>query len=216
MGDSVPKLNIDKVNFYVHAYSHPSRSPHGPSDREYRRESVSGDTNVRNVENIREGNVRSAGETTTTHGYGETSTRTREGSNLKDTSSRATREAFRNVPGEAVKVICADIDPLISAERKSDTEVREVVNPAITKETLIEENRETTITAVDRELHQDHYQTRVQPVIDKQILPEEHLHKQAPIEYKEHKHHKGDEIRMALEEEVSIILCRHRIWLTFY
>ena len=129
----------------------------------------------------------------------------RESSNFKDASSRAIRETSRNTPGDAVKVICADIDPLISAERKSDTEVREIVNPAITKETVIKENRETTITAVDRELHQDHYQTRVQPVIDKQILPEEHLHKQAPVEYKEHKHHKGEEIRRALEEEVSIL-----------
>ncbi|RPB22789.1 hypothetical protein L211DRAFT_788094 [Terfezia boudieri ATCC MYA-4762] len=125
----------------------------------------------------------------------------REGSNLRN-SGRAIGETSR-VPGEAVKVICADIDPLIRAERKSDTEVREVVNPAITKETVIKENRETTITAVDRELHQDHYQTRVQPVVDRQILPEEHLHKQAPVEYKEHRHHKGDEIRRALEEERS-------------
>lgn len=183
-----------------HLYSRPSRSPHGPSDRENRRESDSGD---RITENVREGNVRNAGEATTTRGIGETSTHMREGSNLRN-SGRAIGETSR-VPVEAVKVICADIDPLIRAERKSDTEVREVVNPAITKETVIKENRETTITAVDRELHQDHYQTRVQPVVDRQILPEEHLHKQAPVEYKEHRHHKGDEIRRALEEEVSLI-----------
>lgn len=69
---------------------------------------------------------------------------------------------------------------------------------------------------MDRELHQDHYQTRVQPVIDKQILPEEHLHRQAAVEYKEHKHHKEDEIRRALEEEVSLTLFRGRRGLTFY
>lgn len=141
----------------------------------------------------------------------------REGSNLKDASGRIMGETYRSAPGEVVKIIRAGesfVDPLIRAERKSDTEVREIVNPAITKETVIEENRETTITAVDRELHQDHYQTRVQPVIDKQVLPEEHLHKQAPVEYKEHKHHKSDEIRRALEEEVSLKSCR-RILLTF-
>ncbi|KAF8420433.1 hypothetical protein EV426DRAFT_719370 [Tirmania nivea] len=182
----------------VRDFIQPSRSPHVPSDRENRRESGSGDPNARNTENIREGNVKNVGETTTPRGMRETSTRIREGSNLRDT--------YRNVPGEAVKVIRGEesfVDPLIRAEHKSDTEVREIVNPAITKETVIEENREFTTTAVDRELHQDHYQTRVQPVIDRQILPEEHLHKQAPVEYKEHKHHKGDEIRRALEEERS-------------
>ncbi|KAF8463081.1 hypothetical protein BDZ91DRAFT_732453 [Kalaharituber pfeilii] len=95
------------------------------------------------------------------------------------------------------------IQPVIHSERKADTEVREVVNPAITKEVVIEENREKKVTAVDRELHQDHYQTRVQPVLDKKILPEEHVHRSLPVEYKERKHHKQEEIRRALEEERS-------------
>ena len=96
------------------------------------------------------------------------------------------------------------INPVIR-NRKSDTEVREIVNPAITKETVIEENREQKVTAVDRELHQDHYQTRVQPVIDKKVLPEEHVHRTVPVEYREHKHNKREEIRRALEEEVSVL-----------
>ncbi|KAI5780355.1 hypothetical protein DFH27DRAFT_341322 [Peziza echinospora] len=89
--------------------------------------------------------------------------------------------------------------------RKSDTEVREIVNPAVTKEVVLEENREEKTTAIDRELHQDHYQTRVQPVVDKKILSEEHMHRAAPVEYRERKHSKESEadIKRALEEERS-------------
>lgn len=115
-------------------------------------------------------------------------------------------ENLENIQGETMRVTRVDenfADSYLSQnDRKSDTEVREIVNPAITKETVIEENRETTITAVDRELHQDHYQTRVQPIVDRQVLPEEHIHRKMPLEYKERKHHKEEEIRRALDEEV--------------
>ena len=89
------------------------------------------------------------------------------------------------------------------ATRRSDTEVREIVKPAITREVIREENREHLTTAVDRELHQDHYQTRVQPIIDRQVLAEEHKHRAMPVVYKEHRHNKEKEIERAIEEERS-------------
>jgi len=93
------------------------------------------------------------------------------------------------------------VKEFIKNDRHSDTEVREIVKPAITKERVIVENHEHTITAIDRELHQDHYQTRIQPIVDKQVLPEEHHHRAVPVAVKEHKHHKEAEIQRALETE---------------
>lgn len=93
------------------------------------------------------------------------------------------------------------VKEFIRNDRHSDTEVREIVKPAITKERIIEENRERVITAVDKEIHQDHYQTRIQPIVDKQVLPEEHHHRAIPVAVKEHKHGKEREIERALEAE---------------
>lgn len=97
----------------------------------------------------------------------------------------------------------AHIDSAIVRERKAETEIHEIVKPAITKEIVIEENREQTTTAINRELHQDHYQTRIQPIVDRKVLAEEHVHRSMPVEYKEHKHKNEAEIRRALEEEHS-------------
>lgn len=96
------------------------------------------------------------------------------------------------------------VKSFIKNDRHSDTEVREIVKPAITKERIIEENREVVVTAIDRELHQDHYQTRIQPIVDKQILPEEHHHRAVPVAVKEHKHHKEADIARALEHERTL------------
>lgn len=93
------------------------------------------------------------------------------------------------------------VKEFIRHDRHSDTEVREIVKPAITKERIIEENHERIVTAVDKEVHQDHYQTRIQPIIDNQVLAEEHHHRAIPVAVKEHKHGKEREIERALEAE---------------
>lgn len=169
---------------------HPTRSPADASKK-----NALGDAQGRNIghSKVRDSNASDGSTTWDASG--------------RDASYRNTVDMPNNVHGETMRITRVDenfSDPWLSrSDRKSDTEVREIVNPAITKETIIEENREQTITAVDRELHQDHYQTRVQPIVDKQVMPEEHVHRQMPVEYKELKHHKEEEIRRALEEEVS-------------
>lgn len=77
------------------------------------------------------------------------------------------------------------------------------MNPAITKEKILQEERERKTIAIDKELHQDHYQTRIQPVIDKKILAEEHKHHIVPVEYREHHHNKKADIARLIEKEVS-------------
>lgn len=48
--------------------------------------------------------------------------------------------------------------------------------PAVEHEHVQREQIEKEHIAVDRERHQDHYQTKVQPIKDSEVLPEQHHH----------------------------------------
>lgn len=52
----------------------------------------------------------------------------------------------------------------ITGRTGHQTDVDETVNPAVTSETVKPHRHEETTEAVDREVHQDHYHTTVQPV----------------------------------------------------
>lgn len=80
--------------------------------------------------------------------------------------------------------------------------MRETFSPAVTKEVIIPKETEETTIAVDRELHQGHYQTRVQPIEDKEILDEEHRHNILPVEQRIQRDVDDDLVRRKLEEEV--------------
>ncbi len=58
-------------------------------------------------------------------------------------------------------------------------------------------------TAVDREVHQDHYHTSVQPVKDREVLSEQHVHNMAPVETREHRHGDSAAVKAGLEEEAA-------------
>lgn len=58
-----------------------------------------------------------------------------------------------------------------------DTTVHEQVAPAVTQETVTRQQEDRVQTAIDKEVHQDHYHTSVQPVQDSEVLPEQHHHK---------------------------------------
>lgn len=89
-----------------------------------------------------------------------------------------------------------------SRDKKHDTEVRETFHPAVTKEIIIPKETEETTIAVDRELHQGHYQTRVQPIEDKEVLEEEHRHNILPVENRIQRAVDDELVRRRLEEEV--------------
>lgn len=82
--------------------------------------------------------------------------------------------------------------------------MRETFNPAVTKEVIIPKETEETTIAVDRELHQGHYQTRVQPIEDREVLEEEHRHNVLPVENRIQRDVDDDLVRRRLEEEVSL------------
>ena len=68
-------------------------------------------------------------------------------------------------------------------------------------EQIIKQRHEEAQTAIDREVHQDHYHTSVQPVKDREVLPEQHSHRMAPVEQREIQHGDSSAIKARLEEE---------------
>ena len=65
----------------------------------------------------------------------------------------------------------------------------------------MKKRHEEATTAIDREIHQDHYHTSIQPVKDREVLPEQHIHKMAAVETREQVHGDAEAIKARLEQE---------------
>ena len=68
-------------------------------------------------------------------------------------------------------------------------------------EQVVKQRHEEAQTAIDREVHQDHYHTSVQPIKDREVLPEQHSHRMAAVEEREIQHGDSDAIKARLEQE---------------
>ena len=79
--------------------------------------------------------------------------------------------------------------------------VLQTVNPAVTNEHVTRTQHEDAQRVIDREVHQDHYHTSVQPVQHKEVLPEQHTHNQAAVDHREIKHGDESHIKQRLEQE---------------
>merc|ERR1711959_724677 len=75
--------------------------------------------------------------------------------------------------------------------------------PAVTEEHVKPQRHENVTKAVDREVHQDHHHTVVQPIKHKEVLPEKHTHTAAPVEHKEFHHGDDKKINTHLEREAA-------------
>merc|ERR1711879_723584 len=80
----------------------------------------------------------------------------------------------------------AAVKDFMSKSGQHDTTVHEKVAPA--------DKHEEYISAIDKEVHQDHYHTTEQPVLDKEILPEQHHHNVIPVEHRSYEHGSNDEV----------------------
>jgi hypothetical protein len=58
-------------------------------------------------------------------------------------------------------------------------------------------------TAIDREVHQDHHHTSIQPVKDREVLPEQHSHQMAGVEHRNMNHGNDDHVKQRLATEAS-------------
>jgi hypothetical protein len=75
------------------------------------------------------------------------------------------------------------------------------VNPAVTNETVTPTRKENVTTAVDREVHQDHHHTSVQPIQDREVLPEQHSHQLGGVEHRNIKHGNDQHVKDRLAAE---------------
>lgn len=95
----------------------------------------------------------------------------------------------------------AVVSDFMSKAGHHDTTVHEKVAPAVVNETVTKARHEEATTAVDREVHQDHYHTSVQPIKDREVLPEQHHHNMIPVEHREHHHGDSEALKARIEQE---------------
>lgn len=75
--------------------------------------------------------------------------------------------------------------------------------PAVEHEHVQKEQLEKEHVAIDRERHQDHYQTKVQNIQDKEVLPEQHHHVDEGSEERVFQHGDDQEAERRLESEAA-------------
>jgi hypothetical protein len=88
-------------------------------------------------------------------------------------------------------------------DHQHDTEVRESFAPAVTKETIVPIKKVEEVVAVDREVHVDHFQTRIQPIEDVVKAPEKHEVYVAPVEHRERKLGNHEHVHKRLQDETA-------------
>lgn len=84
---------------------------------------------------------------------------------------------------------------------KDHTEVHTTTAPAVTDETVTRTNENRATTAIDKEIHQDHHHTTVQPVMDKSTKQEQHHHKMGAVEERRFDHDNADSVKQKLAAE---------------
>lgn len=90
-----------------------------------------------------------------------------------------------------------------TSNRGHRTDVDEVVNPAVVSETIKPHKHEEKIEAIDREVHQHHYHTTVQPIAAEERLPEKHIHNLLPTVEKTYRHDNEVETNRRVSAELS-------------
>ena len=100
-----------------------------------------------------------------------------------------------------------NISPADHLHRKMDgqhtTTLHETIAPPVTQEVHIKTRHELITDAVDRERHQIHYHTSVQPVYDSQDLGQEHIHRVADVEHSEVDHGDDEADRLRLVQDAE-------------
>jgi len=83
------------------------------------------------------------------------------------------------------------------------TDVDETVRPAVTQEQVKPHRHEEITQAVDREVHQHHTHTTVQPIAHEETLPEKHTHNVIPTEHREIVHENPDQAESHVQAHLA-------------
>jgi len=84
------------------------------------------------------------------------------------------------------------ISEFTSRDGQHKTEVDRDTRAEVTEEHVRPTRHEETTTVLDKEIHQDHHQTLIQPIKHQETLPEQHHHNAAPVIHKTFEHDKAD------------------------
>ncbi|KAI9709558.1 MAG: hypothetical protein M1820_003318 [Bogoriella megaspora] len=95
------------------------------------------------------------------------------------------------------------VKSFVSKAGHHDTTVHETIAPAVQHETVNKQHHENLQTAVDQEVHQDHYHTSVQPVTHRETLPEQHHHNLVGVEQRNLEHGDDRDVKARLEQEAA-------------
>lgn len=95
------------------------------------------------------------------------------------------------------------ISSFISKDGKHRTTVDEDHRKAVTDEHIRPHRHEEIATVIDKEIHQDHHHTTVQPIKVSETLPEKHTHNMIPVEHKSYEHDNERDLRAALDRETA-------------
>ncbi|KAI0475717.1 hypothetical protein GGR56DRAFT_675824 [Xylariaceae sp. FL0804] len=82
-----------------------------------------------------------------------------------------------------------------------DTTVHKSEAPAVEHETVKPTQHENINTAVDKEIHHDHYHSTVQPIADQEVLPEKHSTRLGEVQHRDFDHRDEEGTKARLEQE---------------
>jgi len=95
------------------------------------------------------------------------------------------------------------VSDFVSKAGHHDTTVHERVAPGVTNESVAPVQREERQMATDREVHQDHHHTSVQPIKHREVLPEQHHHNLVPVEHRTHDHRDTQDTQSRLHQNAA-------------
>ncbi|KAI8631747.1 hypothetical protein F5Y19DRAFT_424696 [Xylariaceae sp. FL1651] len=81
------------------------------------------------------------------------------------------------------------------------TSVHTNTAPAVEHETIHRKHEEREQKVVEKERHQDHYKTTIQPLKDREVVPEEHRYEQAGTQHRNIDHNAGNDAKATIERE---------------
>ena len=84
-----------------------------------------------------------------------------------------------------------------------ETSVEQHMNPIVTHETIKPTRHEEINKQVEKEIHQDHYRQKVQPIHDREVLPEKHVQNQAGVIRREYDNRDNEAVERALRTEAG-------------
>jgi len=95
----------------------------------------------------------------------------------------------------------AAVSDLLHKDKHHTVDIDQEEAPAVVHERIAQKQHEEVTTAVDREVHQHHHQTHVQPIQDQVVEGEQHHHNIVPIEERHQHHGKDEKVKGLLAEE---------------